>query len=86
MARKGAAAWNLVDLLMRQPVINAAAVAAHLGVASQNAYRTMRSLLEAGVVVASNDHVRGVGWRAPEVLTALDQFAARSGRRTVVGC
>jgi hypothetical protein len=38
-------------------------------------------LTEAGIIVEFTDRTRNRAWRAPEVLAALDGFAARAGRR-----
>lgn len=81
-ARRDAAAWRVADLLLRHPVVNAALVASELGVAPQNTYRSLRPLLDAGVLVEFTDRRRNQLWRTPEVLDALDRFAARAGRRT----
>ncbi len=80
-ARRHAAAWRVADLLLRHPVLNAALVAAEIGVAPQNTYRSLRPLVDAGALVEFTDHKRNQLWRAPEVLEALDRFAARAGRR-----
>jgi Fic family protein len=80
-ARRDAAAWRVADLLLRHPVVNAALVAAEIGIAPQNAYRSLRPLVDASVLVEFTDRKRNQLWRAPEVLDALDRFAARAGRR-----
>jgi Fic family protein len=80
-ARRDAAAWRVADLLLRHPVVNAALVADEVGIAPQNAYRSLRPLVDAGVLVEFTDRKRNQLWRAPEVLDALDRFAARAGRR-----
>lgn len=80
-ARRDAAAWRVAELLLRHPVVNAALVAAEIGIAPQNAYRSLRPLADAGVLVEFTDRKRNQLWRAPEVLDALDRFAARAGRR-----
>jgi Fic family protein len=79
--RRDAAAWRVAELLLRHPVVNAALVAAEIGIAPQNTYRSLRPLVEAGVLVEFTDRKRNQLWRAPEVLDALDRFAARAGRR-----
>jgi len=84
-ARRGATAWRLADLALRQPVLNAVAIAAELGIASQNVYRSIEPLLEAGVLVESTNKKRAQLWRSTEVLSALDAFAARAGRRRRTG-
>jgi Fic family protein len=81
-ARRDAAAWRVAELLLRHPVVNAALVAAEIGIAPQNAYRSLRPLVDAGVLVEFTDRKRNQLWRAPEVLDALDRFAARAGRRS----
>ena len=80
-ARRDAAAWRVAELLLRHPVVNASLVAAEVGVAPQNTYRALRPLVDAGVLVEVTDRRRNQLWRAPEVLDALDGFAARASRR-----
>lgn len=80
-ARQDAAVWQVADLLMRQPVINAPAAHHALGRASANVHRAIRQLVEAGVLVEFSGRQRERLWQAPEVLSALDDFAARAGRR-----
>ena len=84
-ARRGAVVWRIADLLLRRPVVNARVIADELGIASQNTYRSLARLIDAGVVVEFTDRKRNRMWRAPEVLEALDRFAARAGRRTRAG-
>ena len=80
-ARRGATAWRVVDLLVRQPVLDAATVAEQLGIAPQNAQRAIAPLVSAGVLTEFTGFKRNRMWQAPDVLTALDAFAARAGRR-----
>jgi Fic family protein len=80
-ARRGASAWRLADLLVRQPVIDAATVAAELGIVAQNAHRAITPLVEAGVLTEFTGFKRNRMWQTREVLNALDDFAARAGRR-----
>ena len=80
-ARRDAPVWRITDLLLRQPVVSAPLVAAELDVAVQNVYRSLRPLVDAGVLVEFTDRKRNRLWRATEVLDALDRFAARAGRR-----
>ena len=80
-ARRGAGAWQLADLLLRQPVVDAATVAAELGLAPQNTQRVVAALVDAGVLTEFTGFKRNRMWQATEVLTALDDFAARAGRR-----
>jgi Fic family protein len=80
-ARRGASAWRLADLLVRQPVIDAATVAAELDLVPQNAQRAITPLVEAGVLTEFTGFRRNRMWQSREVLSALDDFAARAGRR-----
>ncbi len=80
-ARRGAAAWQLADVLVRQPVIDAATAAGELHVTSQNAQRAIGALVTAGVLDEFTGFARNRLWQAREVLDALDEFAARAGRR-----
>lgn len=80
-ARRDAAAWRLVDVALRQPVINAPSLSRELGLPQTNVYRALQPLVDAGVLVEFTNNKRDRLWRAPEVLDALDAFAARSGRR-----
>lgn len=79
--RRGATAWKIADLLVRHPVVNATLIANEVGIAGQNTYRSLEPLVEAGVLIEFTDKKRNQMWRAPEVLDALDRFAARAGRR-----
>lgn len=79
--RRGAGAWRLAHLLLRQPVVDAATVAAELALAPQNVQRVIAPLADAGVLVEFTGFRRNRMWQATEVLTALDAFAARAGRR-----
>lgn len=46
-ARSDSAVWKLADLLTRRPVVNAALLAAELGIDSTNAHRYLTPLTEA---------------------------------------
>ncbi|MFB9376586.1 Fic family protein [Kineococcus gynurae] len=80
-AREGAAAWAVVDLLFRQPVLDVDAVVRAVGVTPANAAKALATLAEAGVVVEFSGRRRGRRWHAPEITSALDEFARRAGRR-----
>jgi len=79
-ARSDSAIWRLADLLIRRPVLNAQTVAQELAIDGRNVTRYIRPLIEVGVLVESQRR-RNQLWRSPEVLAALDGFAARAGRR-----
>jgi Fic family protein len=80
-ARRNAAAWRLADLLLRQPVVDAAAIATDLGIAPQNAQRAIAPLAEAGILEEFTGFQRNRMWQSREVLSALDAFARRASRR-----
>ncbi|MDZ7732992.1 MAG: hypothetical protein U5R31_07610 [Acidimicrobiia bacterium] len=80
-ARRDATTWKVADLLLRHPVVNAALIAEKTGLAPNNVYRALRPLETADVAVEFTDKKRNQMWRAPEVVEALDRFAARAGRR-----
>lgn len=80
-ARSDAAAWRLADLLLRQPVVDSGVVVRELGIPAQNVPRALAPLEAAGVVTEFTGRRRNRMWQAPEVLDALDAFAARAGRR-----
>jgi Fic family protein len=80
-ARRDAAAWRVAELLLRHPVVNASFVSSALGIAPQNVYRSLRPLVDAGVLIEFTDRKRDQVWRAPDVLAALDEFASRAGHR-----
>jgi len=80
-ARRGSGTWRIADLLISQPVVNAAVIARHLDIAPNNVYAPLRPLLDAGVINQVGDAKRGRLWRSNEVLRALDAFAARAGKR-----
>jgi len=80
-ARRGSGALRLADVLVRQPVVDAATVATELGVTAQNAQRAIAPLTEAGILVEFTGFARNRMWHSREVLDVLDDFAARAGRR-----
>lgn len=81
-ARRGATAWRLADLLLRQPVVDASSVAHGLGMSADNAMRPIVPLVEAGVLTEFTGFTRNRMWQSREVLSALDDFAVRAARRT----
>jgi Fic family protein len=81
-ARRGASAWRLADVALRQPVVDTPSVARELGVTRQNALRAIAPLTEAGILEEFTGFARNRMWQAREVLDALDDFAERAGRRS----
>lgn len=84
-ARRGATAWHLADVLMRQPVIDTPTVARELGVTPQNALRAITPLVDAGILTEFTGFSRNRIWQSRHVLDVLDDFATRAGRRPWVG-
>lgn len=81
-ARRGANSWRIADLLLAHPVLDASSIARWMGIAPSNVYAPITPLIEAGILTQTNDRTRGQIWRSAEVLTALDAFAARAGKRS----
>jgi Fic family protein len=81
-ARRDSAVWPVLELLARQPVVNAAVLESKLGLDYMRQKRALDTLEEAGVVVGVDKYKKGRFWRAPEMLAALDAFAERAGRRS----
>ena len=79
--RRDSAAWRVVDLLLRHPVVNAQLIISETGIAPNNVYRNLEPLVEAKVITEFTYQKRNRAWRCDEVLGALDAFAARAGRR-----
>lgn len=80
-ARRGATAWSVADLLLRQPVIDSALIQAELEVPAMTANRAVEALVDAKILTKVSGNYRDRKWAANEVLTALDTFATRAGRR-----
>lgn len=80
-ARRATNTWRIVDLLLRHPVVNASFIAEQLSIPKPHIYRSIAPLIDAGALVEFTDRRRNKAWRAPQVLRALDDFAARAGRR-----
>ena len=83
-ARRHSNAWKLLDVLARRPVLNSVAAAEELGVKQPNVYPPMKALVDAGIVKSKAEHKLGPFWRSDEVLAAVEAFAERAGRRSVV--
>lgn len=79
--RRGATAWAVADLLLRQPVIDSGLVQRELEVPAMTANRAIGALADASVLTKVSGQYRDRKWSAQEVLAALDDFARRSGRR-----
>jgi Fic family protein len=83
-ARRNSAVHRVADLLIKRPVVNAQLVSDQLNIAINNVYRYVDPLVESTIIVEFTDQARNRAWRAPEVLDALDAFAERASRRTLL--
>jgi Fic family protein len=79
--RRGAAAWAVLPMLIRQPAVTVRYVQEHADVSQPAAQRAIDQLMAAGVLTPASQNRRNRVWVADEVITALDDFAARAGRR-----
>jgi len=80
-ARAGSATRSMLDLLVRQPVVTARVVVRELDVSAPTAQAALRRLVDDGILLESTGHRRNRVYRAPDVLRALDAYAAGLGRR-----
>jgi Fic family protein len=80
-ARSDAVVWRVLDLVLKQPVVDSALIQRELSATSANAARALRQLDGLGIIKEFTDKKRNRLWQAPEVLSALDGFASRAGRR-----
>ncbi len=79
--RPQAVVWRLLDLVLRQPVLDVAFVRAELGVGAQAAGNAIERMVQLGALRQYSEGRRNRKFGAPEVLTALDAFAERGGFR-----
>lgn len=79
-ARAGSAGRRLLDLLQRQPVIDANLAAAELGVTPMNAQSGINRLVADGILHQIGVASRNRAYEAREILSALDDFAGRAKR------
>ena len=80
-ARRDASAYRLADLLLRQPAIGSPLVQRELGISAPAALSAIDQLVNAGVLRQISDGKWGRKWAASSVLTVLDAYAERAGRR-----
>jgi Fic family protein len=80
-ARAGSAGRRLLDVLQRQPVIDANLAAGELDVDPRNAQNGIDRLVADGILTQVGNGARNRAYEARDVLAALDEFAARAKRR-----
>lgn len=80
-ARRDAAVWRVLPRLISQPAVTIRFIQEATGVSQPAAQNAVDQLVAAGVLAPASENRRNRVWVAPEVITALDDFAARVGRR-----
>lgn len=84
-ARRDAAAWRVLPLLLRQPSVTSKLVQDAVKVSQPAADNALRQLQDAGVIsrprtVHGAGAKRNIVWQATEVIDALDRFGERARR------
>jgi len=79
--RSDAAVWKIVDTLIEHPVTDANTVAERHNISTVAARGAINQLAELGIVKQADAGLRFRKWIAPDIATALDHFAQRTGRR-----
>jgi Fic family protein len=79
-ARRGAAVWRALPVLMSQPAITSALIQDRTKVSQPAADNAIRQLMDAGVVEKASGIQRNIVYIAKDVIAALDDFAARAKR------
>lgn len=80
-ARRDAAVWRVLPLLVGQPAVTVRFIQDSTGVSQPAAQNAVDQLVTAEVLTPASENRRNRVWVANEVITALDDFAARAGRR-----
>lgn len=80
--RTRSAKLRLFDYALRRPVFTAEMAAEAVGVTVTNVYRDLRAMQEKGFLSLTTEHKGPVVWRQADLLSAIDAFAERAGRRT----
>ncbi|GAA3964937.1 Fic family protein [Gordonia caeni] len=78
--RRDASSWRLLDVLLRQPVVDGRAAAEALGITPANVGRAISPLVDARILREFTGFDRNRMWCATEVTDILDEFA-RSAER-----
>lgn len=80
-ARRDAAVWRVLPRLVSQPAVTIRFIRESTGVSQPAAQNAVDQLVGAGVLTPASDNRRNRVWVATDVIAALDDFAARAGRR-----
>lgn len=76
--RRGSGAQRLMDILLRQPVVDRRTTATDLGISPDNAGRAIQPLVDGGILHEFTGVTQNRMWHSVEVTDALDEFAARA--------
>lgn len=79
--RRDAAARRLLPMLPAHPALSSGIVQDLLGVTQPTADSAIRALLDAGILATAGGGQRYRAYVVPDVITAMDEFAARARRR-----
>jgi len=81
--RQASASRILMEYLFAQPVVNVEWLTQALEIPERTARHAIGKLADAGLLVETSAARRNRVWQAPEVLSAMDAFASRAGRRRI---
>lgn len=79
-ARTDSGSRRLLDQLLAQPLITRTRAIEILGRSAANTQLAIDKLVDTGILVQSGSGKRNRVWQAPDVLSALDDFASRTKR------
>jgi Fic family protein len=82
-ARSDSSVRRLMDLLLGHPVVTVATAARSLGISDVAAGAAINRLADSGILTQAGGGRRYRIWQSPEILDALDAFAARARRGRV---
>jgi fido (protein-threonine AMPylation protein) len=80
--RSDALAHRVVDILPASPIVFGTDLMERFAVSAPTANSAIAALNEAGILTRANAGLKFRRWIAHDIATALDDFAARSGRRS----
>jgi hypothetical protein len=78
--RTGSVASKLGTYLLRQPVVSIASIVTEFSVTAPVALQAVRKFEAIGALEQTNQNKRNRTWQAPQVLKAMEEFAARARR------
>lgn len=81
--RAGSASHQLSALLVEQPVVDVAFVAAHLGITSRAARNVIERACERGILARMGTAKRGVFFQAPDLIAVLEEASSLDGIRRI---